>query len=317
MERAVLVSRRLKLRHLNALLAVVERGSMAKAAVSLSVSQPVISKAIAELEAIVGVQLLERGPRGVEPTIYGSALVKRSVAIFDDLRTSVGELESLADPTVGELRIGSSEAMSTGMLPAIIDLMGQQSPRVVFKIAMGDTAALVDRGLRGRNLDLVIGQRLTSLVEDDIESTVLYRDRLYVVAGAVSPWARRRKKIALADLVNERWCLPPSDHPVGKLLGDVLRSRNLPSLQNVVSVTSAPFTSRLVAGGRYLGILGSVFLEFNVPQAPLAKLPVDLPKLEQIHTIVTLKNRVPSPVMKRFIDCALEVGRTIEKRSRQ
>src|SRR5258707_160873 len=99
MQRAERISRRLKLRQLNVLLAVARCGSMAKAAEQLAISQPVISKAIAELEHVVGVRLLDRVPQGVVPTPHGRALLKRSVAIFDDLRTTVGELELLSDPT--------------------------------------------------------------------------------------------------------------------------------------------------------------------------------------------------------------------------
>jgi DNA-binding transcriptional LysR family regulator len=101
MNRAEQISRRLKLRHLNVLLAVVQSGSMAKAAAHLAISQPVVSKAIADLERTIGVRLLDRTPRGIEPTLYGCALLKRSVAIFDDLRDSVREIEYLSDPTAG------------------------------------------------------------------------------------------------------------------------------------------------------------------------------------------------------------------------
>src|SRR5215467_6631281 len=117
MHRAEQISRRLKLRHLNVLLSVVEKGSMAKAAKQLAISQPVVSKAIAELEQMLGVRLLDRdrGLQSVEPTVYGNALIKRSAAIFDDLRTSVSELEFLADGTAGEIRIGTTESISAGL----------------------------------------------------------------------------------------------------------------------------------------------------------------------------------------------------------
>src|SRR5215471_1885661 len=104
MRRAEQISRRLKLRHLKVLVAVAGQKSMARAARQLAVSQPVVSKAIADLEGLVGVRLFERGVRGIEPTVYGRALLKRSVAILDDLNASVIELDSLADPGVGELR---------------------------------------------------------------------------------------------------------------------------------------------------------------------------------------------------------------------
>src|SRR5258707_11337314 len=100
------ISRRLKLRQLNVLVAVVRWGSMAKAAEHLSISQPVVSKTIADLESALGVRLLDRTSQGVEPTSHGLALLRRSEGIFNDLRASVSELEFLSDPTAGELRIG-------------------------------------------------------------------------------------------------------------------------------------------------------------------------------------------------------------------
>src|SRR5258708_38956730 len=111
MMRDDILSRRLKLRQLNVLLSVVRWGSMARAADHLSVSQPVVSKTIAELERLLGVSLLDRTSQGVEPTIYGSALARRSVALFNDLRTSIGELAALADPSAGELQIAPTQPM--------------------------------------------------------------------------------------------------------------------------------------------------------------------------------------------------------------
>ena len=77
---------RLKLRDLRILLAVTQAGSMAKAATLLATSQPAVSRAIADMEATLGVALLERSSQGVQPTPYGDALIKRGVAVFDELR---------------------------------------------------------------------------------------------------------------------------------------------------------------------------------------------------------------------------------------
>src|SRR4051794_29459087 len=77
---------RVRLRDLHILLAVAQRGTMAKAAAQLGVSQPAVSEAIAGLEHALNVRLLERGRRGVEPTIYGHALLKSGRAVFDELR---------------------------------------------------------------------------------------------------------------------------------------------------------------------------------------------------------------------------------------
>ncbi len=92
------IGRRVKLRDLHVLLAVTQWGSMAKAARHLSTSQPVISKTIAELEHALGVRLLDRSPQGIVPTMYGRALMSRGLAIFDELREGIKEIEFLADP---------------------------------------------------------------------------------------------------------------------------------------------------------------------------------------------------------------------------
>src|SRR5262245_47137392 len=73
---------RLKLRDLHILLAVAKSGSMGKAAAALAISQPSVSKAIAEVEHAVGLRLLDRGAHGIEPTIYGRALLQCGVAVF-------------------------------------------------------------------------------------------------------------------------------------------------------------------------------------------------------------------------------------------
>src|SRR5437660_5964432 len=104
--------RRLKLADLRLLHAVVQWGGMAKAAAHLNISQPAVSKAIAALEHTLGVRLLERHSQGVEPTVYGRALLKGGIAVFDELKQSLKQIEFLADPTAGELRIGCTEPLA-------------------------------------------------------------------------------------------------------------------------------------------------------------------------------------------------------------
>lgn len=79
------VGRRLKLHDLHVFIAVAEVGSMRNAAERLAVSQPSVSKAIAEIEHALGIRLLERNARGIEVTPYGSALLRRARGAFDEL----------------------------------------------------------------------------------------------------------------------------------------------------------------------------------------------------------------------------------------
>src|SRR5215213_3125418 len=98
---------RMKLQDLHVLMAVVQAGSMSKAAALLNTTQPAVSRSIAELERTTGVRLLERHPQGIEPTAYGRALLDGGVAVFDDLRQAVKNIQFLADPTAGEVRTGA------------------------------------------------------------------------------------------------------------------------------------------------------------------------------------------------------------------
>src|SRR3954471_8690967 len=89
------IGRRIKLRDLHILLAIVQSGSLTKAAKQLAISQPVVSKVVADLEKILGVRLLDRDRHGAEATVYGVALLKRGIAAFDELKQGVKEIEFL------------------------------------------------------------------------------------------------------------------------------------------------------------------------------------------------------------------------------
>src|SRR4051812_31599264 len=103
--------RRLRVRDLHILSTVVKSGSMAKAARQLAISQPAVSEAIANLEAILRVRLLDRSPQGIEPTIYAEAVLRRSATVFDELKQTVRDIEFLTDPAKGEVTIGCPESI--------------------------------------------------------------------------------------------------------------------------------------------------------------------------------------------------------------
>src|SRR5437868_12188654 len=126
------IGRRLKLRDLRILMTVVECGTMGKAAERLAISQPVVSKAIADIEHALGVRLLDRSQRGVEPTPYGRALNKRGIAIFDEMRQGIEEIELLSDPTAGEVRIGATDPINAAIVAPVIDRLSRQHPRMTF-----------------------------------------------------------------------------------------------------------------------------------------------------------------------------------------
>ena len=137
------IGRRMKLQDLHVLMAVVQAGSMGKAAQLLNTTQPAISRSIAELEHALGVRLLDRHRQGVEPTEYGRALLDCGVAVFDDLRQGVKNIEFLADPAAGEVRIGCNPFLAASFVSAVVDRLSRRYPRIVFHLVAaddGDTA---------------------------------------------------------------------------------------------------------------------------------------------------------------------------------
>jgi DNA-binding transcriptional LysR family regulator len=204
------IGRRLKLRDLHILLVTAKTKSMGRAAHELAVSQPVVSKAISDLENAVGLRLLDRSPQGVEPTLYGDALLRWGLAVFDDLRQAVKELEFLMDPTTGEVRVGSTEPMAAGFVAAVVEQLSRKHPRVIFHVVPADRITLVKRELHQRSVDLVVAHTCGLPPDDDTEVEVLFNDRYVVIASAQSKWARRRL-IKLIDLIDEPWVLPPPD----------------------------------------------------------------------------------------------------------
>src|SRR5882762_5044831 len=116
------LGRRLRVRDLYILSSVVKSGSMAGAARQLSMSQPAVSEAIANLEHLLRVRLLDRSTHGVEPTMYADAILKRSMTVFDELKQGVRDIEFLADPTTGDLTIGYTESIAgTVLLSTILE----------------------------------------------------------------------------------------------------------------------------------------------------------------------------------------------------
>jgi DNA-binding transcriptional LysR family regulator len=308
------VSRRLKLRDLRLLLAVVEWGSMAKAAAHLNLTQSGVSRAIAETEHLLGVRLFERTPQGVEPTVYGRALVKRGAAIFDELRQGVQDIEFLADPTAGELRIGTTEFIAAAIVAPVIDRLSRQYPRMVFHVVIARDPVELYRELNERNIELAIARTTPrpALAAEHMDAEMLFDDPLIVAAGARSPWTRQRK-IELAELVNEPWALGPFESFFGSLVADTFRAQGLAPPRMTVASSSVNLRNELLATGRFLTVLPSFSLRLPRRHATLKALPVELPNTRMPVAITTLKKRTPSPLVRLFMEGVRTVAKPLAK----
>jgi len=277
-------------------MAVVQAGSMNKAAVLLNTTQPAVSKSIAELERIVGARLLDRNARGVAPTACGRALLDGGATMFDELHQTMKSIEFLADPEAGQVRFGCNPFLAASFASAVVDRLSQRYPRIVVHLVTGGNDSL-RRELSERNLDLVIARRFDQIADAHFNVEFLYDDSYVVVAGARNPWARRRK-IELAELVNEPWALPAPESVTGSIATEAFRGNGLDYPRVPVVTISPEARISLLATGRFLSIFPASALRFPARRPEIKVLPIELPVARVANGIVTLKNRTLSPVAR-------------------
>jgi DNA-binding transcriptional LysR family regulator len=309
------IGRQMKLNDLHVLMTVVQAGSMNKAAVLLNTTQPAVSRSIGELERTVGVRLLDRGPQGVEPTNYGRALLDGGAVVFDDLRQTFKNIEFLVDPTAGEVRVGCNPFLAASFVSAVVDRLSQRYPRVTFHLVT-EYVETLQRKLKERDVDLLIARRSGSVADDRMGYEFLFEDSYFVVAGSQSPWVQRRR-IELAELVNEAWVLPPPQSVIGAVAMKTFRASGLDYPRTTVITTPAEVRISLLSTGRFLSIFPASVLEFHTTRTELKVLPVKQAFDRVPVGIVTLKNRTLSPLAQLFIDNAREVAKALVNRKKR
>lgn len=298
------IGRNIKLHDLHVLLAVVQIGSMSKAAAILHTTQSAISRSIAQLEQAFGVRLLVRSNQGVEPTKYGLALLNGGATVFDDLRQTVKNIEFLVDPTVGEIRVGAPDPIIIGVLPAVINGLRRKYPRISVQVipVIPNELQLLD--LRERKVDFLFGRILPRL-DDDIHSEVLFHDRLVIAVGPGCKLARQRN-VDLAALADKPWALQ-SDTFLSPLIADAFRALGLKFPPPGAVEGPSSLISALLADGHFLSTFIASVLQFGRSLPRLRVLPVDLPVPPWPTGIMTLANRTRTPVVQLFIDCARQI----------
>lgn len=302
---------RLKLHDLHVLMAVVQAGSMSRAAAVLNTGQPAISRSISELERELGVRLLDRGRQGVKPTEYGRALLDGGTAVFDDLRQTVRSISFLSDPTVGEVRIGCNPFLAASFVATVIERLSRRYPRAVFRLTPAYVETLY-RELTERNVDFLIARRSGSLADDRLDHDVLFDDTYWAMAGATNPWTRRRT-IDLAELANEAWALPPPESTTGSVALAAFRAISLDYPRTTVIAEPVDVRITMLATGRFVTIFPESVFRFSARRPELKLLPVKQ-RLSRLPVgIITLRNRTISPLAQEFIASSREVAKQLMK----
>jgi DNA-binding transcriptional LysR family regulator len=284
---------------------------MAKAAAKLSVSQPAVSNAVAAMERTLGVPLFDRLAQGVELTTYGRSLHMSAAAIFDELQQGANQIAHLLDPTVGEVRIGATDPMNAGLLPAILGRLNSRYPRILFHVINVPAGRTQVQELRDRHFELFLGRLTEDTEEDDLTREVLFEEHLYVAAGAQNPVSRRRK-IGLAELINEPWALPAPDSVLGRLLDSIFEKYGLPSPSAAVVSNSVHLQQELLVSGNFLTFVPRSVLQLGAKRASIRILPIKVTVPNAPVGLAKLKDRTISPTAELFMKAAREVVKKLE-----
>jgi DNA-binding transcriptional LysR family regulator len=304
------MGRRVTLRDLQVLLAVAQFGSMAKAASHLSITQPAVSQAVANLERAFGARLIDRGPYGAVLTSYGQAIQRRGMEVFDVLKQGSRDIEFLSDAGAGDVWIGANEVLLGGFVPAVVQRLAEQHPNVAVHALTVNTSDFDFTKLRDRRLDLLLG-RIMPQIDDDLSVETLFEEGLSVVVGENSPWARKRK-LTLAELASGPWIFAEPDNVVRHHLSKVFRDNGLDAPRVGIVSASMHLRLALLATGEYVSTIPNSFVRYGVDRWSLKILPIDL-GLRLPVGVFTLKKRTLSPVALNFIKNVRSVAKSVTR----
>jgi DNA-binding transcriptional LysR family regulator len=232
--------------------------------------------------------------------------VDRTRIIFDEVKQGIKEIEHLADPTQGEVRIGTIEPVSP-VLSDIICRLARRHPRITYDVTVGDTDMLVRR-LRERTLDVVLTRWNALTQADDLAAETLYTSTLAIMADKSHPLASARRLI-LPDLMRERWALSPPDSFFGRIVVDLFQRRKLPLPRNTVTTTSIFMRLNLMATGHFLSVLPTTILRHRSNKAWLRALKVDLGDSTGPIAAITVKGRRSAGAVRLFQETSRAVCR--------
>lgn len=297
MEADRLLDGRLKLRHLVLITTIAERASVVRAAEHLHITQPVVTRGLRDLERILGVQLFERGPRGMQLTIYGEAVVEHARAVLAQIRQAGQHISELHAAGIGTVTVGTHVAGSNVVLPRAIARLKRQrrSVTVVVKEATPD---VLTADLRTGQIDLMVG-RLGPVEEDQhIKHLRLYNEPVRLFTRGGHP-ATRLDSLHIRDLLDYPWILPVRQTLLRQELEQVFLHEGLSMPADRVECTSISTTRTLLQETDTIAALPMLVAVGD----QLTLLRVALPSVGRVVGVSVPRERAASPTTRLLLEC--------------
>jgi len=244
-------------RQLRNFMAVIERGSLGRAAEALNISQPALTKSIRRLEERLGVPLFHRETRGMRPTPYGEALRDHARQIATGIDQALREIDAMRAGSEGTVRLAAGPLVSDEILSRAVVLLQRGRPgiRINIHTAIGDPRD----GLLAGIYDFVLAVLPLESTSQRFRQQMLFEDRISVIAAAEHPLAKP-DRVSARDLANASWVLPVAGHHHRRRLENVFHMEGLPPPVPDIECSSTEFIKSVVANTRHLGLIAHMGL---------------------------------------------------------
>lgn len=283
---------------------LIRHKSFSRAAEALLLSQPTVSGHIKNLEAELGVRLLDRMGKRVLPTEAGEVLYRHGLKLLEERDRTRQEIDSLSGTVSGLLRLGGSTIPGAYILPPFIGAFRKKHPAVSVQLMIADTARVTGAVLAGELMIGIVGARAA---DPRLEVHPFETDELVVAVPARHGWAKKRT-IALEALAGEPFILREEGSGTRRIMEDRLDKTGLPvsGLNISAIVGSSDAMRQAVKAGLGVAILSKRAIQDDLEAGKLSAVRITGVRMERSFFVVLLKGRSRSPLCKAFLDFILK-----------
>ncbi len=288
----------MNLNHLRIFQAVVEQGSITRAASVLRISQPAASKQLAELEASVGTALVDRLPRGIRPTAAGEVLAERTRRIFAEEEAAERDLAELLGLARGRRSVGASTTIGGSLVPDVFGDFRELHPEVSLELAIGNTRA-IQRDLQDGRLDVGLTEGFAE--SDALEARVFLRDEMALIVGPDHARAMiGSATIRARDLARLPMIVREPGSGTRDVIEAALAARGVERHAHM-SLGSTESIKNAVARGLGVALVSRLTVAMELETGRLVEVPIeDLSIRRDLHCL-TLRGKYPSPAASEFL----------------
>lgn len=298
----------MKLSQLRNLVAIVEAGTVRKAAKNLNLSQSSLTKSIQQLEDQLGVELLHRGARGIAPTAAGQILVARSKTIDAELRHARSDIEAMRGATFGEIRVSASPTVAMGLLPQAVAAFQHSRPRVSFFIQEGVYPDILP-DVRTGALDFAICLIPERPRDETLKFDSLVEDRVVPAVRADHPLICARR-LDLSDLLDLNWIIYRRSHTGLDIFEQTFIANGLTPPSSPVECNSFACALAMVEQGNYATLVPSQIFAGSRKPSSIAPVPLDSPMPTWEVAVISRGPQELSAVCRAFLEELRRVAAT-------